>query len=80
VIACIRFLTLNPGRFCRCRSAERVSAQANSLLGLQIIAKPSILSLRSDQGKSPGALHAAQSLHLSPRVTIDAERSPPKSP
>jgi len=80
MIVCIRSLTLNLGRFCRCRSAEHVSAQVYSSLTLQITTAPSILSLRSDYRKSPGALHAAQSPPLSAHANIDAARSPPKSP
>jgi hypothetical protein len=80
MIVCIRSLSLNLGRFCRSRSAEHIWARIISLLALQITAEPSLLWFRSDHRKSPDALHAAQSLHLSPRANIDAARSPSKSP
>jgi hypothetical protein len=80
MIVSIRSLCLNPVRFYRCRSAEHVSALVNSSPVLQITAQPSLLWLRGDHYKPAGALHAAQSLHLSPRATADAARSPLKSP
>jgi hypothetical protein len=80
MIVCIQSLLLNHRRFCRRRSAERISSRLNSLLDLKITAEPSLLWLRSHLRKRPDALHAAQSLQLSPRATIDAARSAPKSP
>ena len=84
MIGCIRSLTLRLGRFCRCGWAEHVSAQANSLLELQIelqiTAEQALLSFRSAHRKPPGALIAAQSLQPSPRASIAAVRFLSKSP
>ncbi len=80
MIGCIRSLTLRLGRFSRCGWAEHVSAQANSLLELQITAEQALFSFRSAHRKPPNALLAAQSLHLPPRASIAAVSSLSKSP
>ena len=83
MIVCIQSLVLNLARFCRCRSAERVSSRTNSLLAIQITDEPSLLSLLSlpnDQRKCAAVPHTAQSLRLSPRLTIPAARLSLKSP
>ena len=77
MILSIRSLCLNPVRFYRCHSAEHVSARVNSSPRLQITAQPSLLWLRGDHHKPVARF---QSLHLSPRTTADAARSPLKSP
>ena len=76
----IRSLSLNPVRFRRCPSAEHVSSRLNSLPAIKLPPKPSLLSLRSDQRRCAAVHHAAQSLHLSPRLTIRAAGLSLKSP
>jgi hypothetical protein len=80
MILAIRSLCLNPVRFFRCRSAEHVSARVNffaRVTNYRSTVAP-LAPRRSSQTR--GALHAAQSLRLSPRTTANAARSPLKSP
>jgi hypothetical protein len=51
-----------------------------SLLVQQMTARSLLLCPRNGQRKSAGMLRPAQSLHLSPRAGMHAERSPLKSP